>query len=87
MYYPYFITYIIVGFVISLLVFFWALRNGQFKDQERARFLPLRDEDKTGKSRVSRLNRFEVFALGGLACGGLLATAAVLIFALFIGKG
>ncbi|MBW2435232.1 MAG: cbb3-type cytochrome oxidase assembly protein CcoS, partial [Deltaproteobacteria bacterium] len=29
------------GFIISLVVFFWALNNGQFKDQQRARFLPL----------------------------------------------
>jgi cbb3-type cytochrome oxidase maturation protein len=87
MYYPYFVTYIIVGFVISMLVFFWALRNGQFKDQDRARFLPLRDEDETGRSRVSRFNRLEAFALGGLACAGLLAIAAVLIFALIMSKG
>ena len=83
MYYPYFITYIILGFVISMLVFFWALKNGQFKDQDRARYLPLRDGEEAGRSRVSRLNRLEAFALGGLACAGLLATAAVLIFALF----
>jgi len=31
------------GLVISLGVFFWALRNGQFSDQERARYLPLSD--------------------------------------------
>ena len=41
MYYPYFITYMTLGLVISLLVFFWAMKNGQFKDQERARFLAL----------------------------------------------
>ncbi|MBW2572007.1 MAG: cbb3-type cytochrome oxidase assembly protein CcoS [Deltaproteobacteria bacterium] len=44
MYFPYFITYIALGFAISLAVFFWALKNGQFKDQKRARFLPLEDE-------------------------------------------
>ena len=43
MYFPYFITYMIVGFAISLAAFFWALKNGQFKDQKRARFLPLED--------------------------------------------
>ena len=86
MYYPYFITYIIAGFVISMLVFFWALRNGQFKDQDRARYLPLRDGEEAGSPKVSRLNRYEALALGGLACAGLLATAAVLIFALFAGR-
>ncbi len=29
--------------LFSLLTFVWALRNGQFEDQERARFFPLFD--------------------------------------------
>ena len=82
MYYPFFIIYIVSGFVLSLVVFFWALRNGQFKDQGRARFLPLRDGPVDRPVKVSRLNRFEAFALGGLVCAGLLTSAAVLIFAL-----
>ena len=85
MYYPYFITYIAVGFIISVLVFYWAIKNHQFKDQDRARFIPLRDEEETGTTPISRLNRLEAFALGGLACAGLLATAAVLLFALLAG--
>ena len=36
MYYPYFIAYIGIGLIISLTVFFWALRNGQFQEQQRA---------------------------------------------------
>ena len=86
MYYPFFITYIVCGFVISLLVFFWALRNGQFKDQGRARFLPLVDEPDGRPARISRLNRLEAIALWGLACAGLMASAAVLVFAL-VGAG
>jgi cbb3-type cytochrome oxidase maturation protein len=34
----------VAGLVISLVVFFWALKNGQFKDQKRARFLPLEEQ-------------------------------------------
>jgi cbb3-type cytochrome oxidase maturation protein len=83
MYYPYFITYIIVGFVISLAALLWALRNGQFRDQQRARFLPLGDEMESPEVKVSRLNRIETFALLFLVCAGLLTSAAVLIFALF----
>ena len=41
MYFPYFIAYMTIGFAISLAVFFWALNRGQFRDQQRARFLPL----------------------------------------------
>ncbi len=44
MYYPYFIAYIGIGLTISLVVFYWAFRTGQFNDQQRARFLPLRDD-------------------------------------------
>ena len=81
MYFPYFITYIGFGFAISLVVFFWALKKGQFKDQDRARFLPL--DDKTGNSEavVKKFNRLEVYGLIFLAAAGLAATAAVLVFA------
>ena len=44
MYYPYYIAYMALGFIISLMVFFWALNSGQFKDQQRARFIPLESE-------------------------------------------
>lgn len=37
----------LVGFSawVALLTFFWALQDGQFSDQERARFLPLSGEE------------------------------------------
>ena len=44
MYYPYFIAYMAIGFAVSLVVFFWALNTGQFKDQQRARFIPLEND-------------------------------------------
>jgi cbb3-type cytochrome oxidase maturation protein len=81
MYFPYFITYIGAGFVISLVVFFWALKRGQFKDQDRARFLPLEDETGNGEAVVTKFNRFEAYGMIFLATAGLAATAAVLIFA------
>ena len=82
MYFPYFITYIIIGFIISLAVFFWALNNGQFKDQKRAGYLPLEDDPDINAPRASGIRRFEIFALLLLACAGLIASAAVLVFAL-----
>jgi cbb3-type cytochrome oxidase maturation protein len=33
-----------IGISASIVVFFWALRTGQFSDQGRARYLPLSDE-------------------------------------------
>ena len=82
MYFPYFITYIIVGFAISLAAFYWALKNGQFKDQKRARFLPLEDEPKASAAKISTLNRYEFYALMLLAIAGLAASGAVIIFSL-----
>ena len=86
MYFPYFITYIIIGFAISLVVFAWALKNGQFKDQKRARFLPLEDEPEPSGVKISVLNRYEAYALILLALAGIAASAAVLIFSLLHGK-
>ncbi len=85
MYYPYFIAYMLVGFGISILVFFWALGSGQFKDQERARYLPLEQGEEPRPSKVSRTGRYESYALGLLVTLGLMATGAVLIFAILGG--
>jgi cbb3-type cytochrome oxidase maturation protein len=82
MYFPYFITYMALGFVISLVVFFWALKNGQFKEQQRARFLPLEDERKASVEKVSNIKRYEIYVLMFLALAGLAASAAVLVFSL-----
>ncbi len=78
MYYPYFITYMVIGFGLSVLVFIWALRNGQFKDQKRARFLPLDPEPRVQRARPAKYSRIEVYLLFGLICSGLLASAAFL---------
>ena len=86
MYYPYFITYMFIGFVLSLLVFLWALNHGQFRDQDRARFLPLHGEGETKGGRKSAISRIELYALVSLACLGQLAIVAVLAFALIRGN-
>ena len=87
MYFPYFITYMALGFAISLVVFFWALKNGQFKDQKRARFLPLEDEREPSAAKISTFHRYEAYALVLLALAGLAASGAVLIFALLSANG
>ena len=76
MYYPYFIAYMIFGFAISLLFFFWALNNGQFNDQQRARFLPLEGGViRPIPLKLSMVKRIETYTLFFLAGCGLLATA------------
>ncbi len=87
MYYPYFIAYMVIGFGFSLVVFFWALSRGQFRDQDRVRFLPLEDEHPSQLSKVSRFHRCEAYALGALVLLGLSASAAVLLFSLIFGGG
>jgi cbb3-type cytochrome oxidase maturation protein len=88
MYYPYFIAYMVIGFGISLVIFFWALSRGQFRDQERARFLPLEQGEGFRTLKISRTGRYEAYALGLLVALGLLATGAVLLFAILCrGKG
>lgn len=83
MYFPYFIAYISIGLIVSLVVFFWAVKSGQFKDQQRARYLPLRDEPDTGPAKVSRFSRWEIYGLFVLALAGLSMSASVLLYALY----
>jgi nitrogen fixation-related uncharacterized protein len=80
MYYPYFITYMIVGIAITLPVLLWAIKNGQFSDQQRARYLPL--EDDHAPLKTSRFNRLEIYGLMVLAGTGVLSSIAVLAFSL-----
>jgi cbb3-type cytochrome oxidase maturation protein len=86
MYYPYFIAYITIGLTISLVVFYWSFKTGQFTDQNRARYLPLRDDADQPPVKTSRFHRFEIYGLFFLAIAGLSATAAVLAYALYFSK-
>ena len=86
MYFPYFIAYISIGLVVSLVIFFWALKNGQFRDQQRARFLPLRDDLGAPPVKASKAHRIEVYGLFFLAAAGLAASAAILMYALYFSK-
>ncbi len=82
MYFPYFIAYMTVGFAVSLGVFFWALNRGQFKDQERARYLPLEHPVNVTAAKLTRKGLIETVGLFVLACCGLAGSAAVIVFAL-----
>jgi hypothetical protein len=63
------------------------VKNGQFKDQKRARFLPLEDEPEPSAGKISTFHRYEAYALMLLAVAGLAASGAVLIFALLNANG
>ncbi|MGD2038702.1 MAG: cbb3-type cytochrome oxidase assembly protein CcoS, partial [Desulfobacterales bacterium] len=85
MYYPYFIAYMAAGFIISLVVFFWALNSGQFKDQQRARFLPLQNDLQPRPANMPRFARLQTVALFTLLCLCLVSASAVVIFSLIKG--
>ena len=68
MYFPYFVAYMVVGFGVSLAVFFWALNRGQFRDQRRARFLPLESAPSAVSVKLTRKGRVESWGLFDLAC-------------------
>jgi cbb3-type cytochrome oxidase maturation protein len=82
MYYPYFISYMLAGLAIALVVFAWALKHNQFQDQRRARFLPLFDAPQQKNTPASRINRIEAIALWSLICLGVCVSLAVVVFAL-----
>ena len=84
MYYPYFIAYMSAGFVISIVVFIWALNSGQFKDQQRARFIPLENDPRTNPVKASRFARIQTIALFALVCICLSCSLAVITFSLFM---
>ena len=82
MYYPFFIAYMIAGFAITLVVFFWAMKRGQFSDQQRARFLPLEDRPVEGTAKLTRFGRWQTILLFALAGTGLIATAVAIVISL-----
>ena len=85
MYYPYFIAYMAAGFIISLVVFFWALNSGQFKDQQRARFLPLQNDPQSLPAKIPRFARIQTAVMFMLVCLCLASAMAVVIFSLIKG--
>ncbi|MFZ0132459.1 MAG: cbb3-type cytochrome oxidase assembly protein CcoS [Desulfobacterales bacterium] len=86
MYFPYFIAYIAIGLILSVAVFVWAVKNGQFRDQQRARFLPLEDGPKAASLKASRIGRLEIYGLFLLALAGLSASVAIVVFAIIFAK-
>ena len=63
------------GISVSIAAFIWALHTGQFSDQSRARYLPLRDEmSKSDTVHPSKLS-IEVYVLLFVFGIGLLSMA------------
>ncbi len=83
MIFPYFLAYMAIGFAAALSLFAWALRRGQFRDQNRARFLPLEPEALSAPAvRAGRRARIETAVLFALALAGLACSGALVVFSL-----
>lgn len=87
MYYVGWVILILLGVGLGAWAFFWALHSGQFSEQERARFLPLRDEGVSSpESSAKGVPRALCFLglVGGLV---LVSMAAALWLTMTAGKG
>lgn len=83
-YYTLYIIYIILSTIVGVWGFWWALKNGQFRDQQRARFLPLREEEEPPRLEVN-LHRHHAYVLVGLVIAWLLLTGVFAVYVLVRG--
>ena len=84
MYYFFFIIIIFSGLFFGIVVFLWALKSGQFKEQQRARYLPLEDEPEASNGVVSRSSKLQAYVLFCMLIFGLLASVSVVVYAFLI---
>ena len=77
----------LTGISASVAAFLWAIRTGQFSDQGRARFLPLRDEIPAVKVSYPSRVTIEVYCLIAFAGVGALSLLATLLLVFFRLKG
>jgi cbb3-type cytochrome oxidase maturation protein len=77
------LSLIAVGIGISIIVFLWALKTGQFSDQARARYLPLGEELPLGSVEVSQRLPCEVYALIIIIALGILSIASTITLTIY----
>jgi cbb3-type cytochrome oxidase maturation protein len=56
-----FIIFIFSGLFFGILAFLWALKSGQFKEQERARYLPIEDEQEKPDNVAARSDKLQSY--------------------------
>jgi cbb3-type cytochrome oxidase maturation protein len=79
------ITLVTLSLGISLLAFLWALRNGQFSDQARARYLPLAEDHPLSSPKNPGKITVEVYVLlviAGIALTGTFASIVLSVLRL-----
>ncbi len=77
------LSLIAVGIGISIMVFLWALKNGQFSDQARARYLPLAEEVPLQPAEISKRLPVEVYALIIIITLGILSIVSTLTLTIY----
>ena len=87
MFYLGWITLTVIGILASIIVFFWALRTGQFSDQGRARYLPFRGEQTLPVEKNAGSTSIEVYALLAVLGIGLLGLGVTVVMTLFRVRG
>jgi cbb3-type cytochrome oxidase maturation protein len=76
-----FIIFIFSGLFFGIIVFLWALKSGQFKEQDRARYLAIEDDQEKPEDVVTRSTRLQSYVLIGFLLAGILVSASVVIYA------
>jgi cbb3-type cytochrome oxidase maturation protein len=77
------LSLIATGVGTSIIVFLWALKNGQFSDQGRARYLPLGEELPLRPVEVSKRLPREVYALIIIIALGMLSIASTITLTIY----
>ncbi len=79
-----FIIFILSGLFFGIIVFLWALKSGQFKEQQRARYLAIEDEREKPDNVASRSGKLQLYMLFGFIILGIMISASVVVYAYFI---
>jgi cbb3-type cytochrome oxidase maturation protein len=82
-YYIFFLLYLFAGIGLCVAVFYWAVASGQFRDQERARYLPLLGKAPVpGGAAAGRWSRSMILTVLLICATLAFQIAAVLVLAL-----
>ena len=73
----------IAGLVASIVLLLWGHKSGQFAEQERARYLPFRDEEFPDAGKASGRVGLEGYFLLGLMAAAAIIIAIALGLAVF----
>jgi cbb3-type cytochrome oxidase maturation protein len=86
-YYVPWVILIAISLWISLEAFLWAHRHGQFDDQERARYLALRDEQNMAQPKHTAGAIREVYIVFVILLIGALSMTAVILTIILKNRG